>query len=505
MMNYKRTIAALLSVALFSGALPCMAPVLAQNTVSAEERSSGADVSAGVTEIGKNGIFDESDDGVTVSPEEDFSYTVNEDGAGVTIDKYTANENEVIVPAAIGGLPVTAIGSTAFYGKDLRSAVIPEGVTDIGRSAFASCKFLNSVTLPDSLTNLGENAFSDCTALGSIVIPDGVTVIEPNAFFRCYSLSSVTLPDGLTRIEESAFQRCGYLSEIQIPDSVTYIGALAFHKTSLQEITLPRGLEKVDNCILQDCEALTKVVIPDGVTEIGAYVFDGCTSLTDVTVPETVTKIGRSVFTKTPWLAEKQAENPLVFVNGILVDATACEGEITLPDGMTCISDNAFSYCTGITGVIIPEGVTVIGSEVFQGCYNLTSITVPASVTEIGYNAFYTYSDVTIKGYTGSYAETYAENNYLRFESIGAYHPFVLGDVTENGAVEADDAQMTLKAYVNMLAEKDTGLTDTQKKAADVDGDGEITATDAQIILKYYVNILAGKNVTWEQLIPKQN
>ena len=78
------------------------------------------------------------------------------------------------------------------------------------------------------------------------------------------------------------------------------------------------------------------------------------------------------------------------------------------------------------------------------------------------------------------------------------------GDFDDDGEIGADDAQMTLKAYVNILAEKDTGLTEAQKKAVDVDGDGEITATDAQIILKYYVNTLAGKDVTWEQLIPKK-
>ena len=78
------------------------------------------------------------------------------------------------------------------------------------------------------------------------------------------------------------------------------------------------------------------------------------------------------------------------------------------------------------------------------------------------------------------------------------------GDLSGNTEIEADDAQMTLKAYVNVLAGKDTGLTDEQKEAADIDGDGEITATDAQIILRYYVNRLAGKDVTWEELLLKK-
>ena len=81
---------------------------------------------------------------------------------------------------------------------------------------------------------------------------------------------------------------------------------------------------------------------------------------------------------------------------------------------------------------------------------------------------------------------------------------YLPGDVNENGEIGADDAQMTLKAYVNMLADKESGLTESQMLAADVDGSGTVDATDAQMILKYYVNTLAGKEVTWDDLLPKK-
>ena len=81
---------------------------------------------------------------------------------------------------------------------------------------------------------------------------------------------------------------------------------------------------------------------------------------------------------------------------------------------------------------------------------------------------------------------------------------YLRGDANSNGEIGADDAQKALKAYVNTLAGKDTGMSAVERLAADVDGDGQITATDAQVILKYYVNTLAGKNVTWEQLLPKK-
>ena len=41
-------------------------------------------------------------------------------------------------------------------------AIIPEGTTEIGQSAFEDCPKLTSVTIPNSVTEIGVCAFSDC-------------------------------------------------------------------------------------------------------------------------------------------------------------------------------------------------------------------------------------------------------------------------------------------------------------------------------------------------------
>jgi len=63
-------------------------------------------------------------------------------------------------------------------------------------------------------------------------------------------------------------------------------------------------------------------------------------------------------------------------------------GNITIPDCVKSIGENAFAHCKDLTGVIIPNVVTSIGKEAFYGCSSLASISIPYSVTSIGMGAF---------------------------------------------------------------------------------------------------------------------
>ena len=73
---------------------------------------------------------------------------------------------------------------------------------------------------------------------------------------------------------------------------------------------------------------------------------------------------------------------------------------------------------------------------------------------------------------------------------------YKLGDVNQDGIVDAVDASMTLRYYAKLSANADGGFTEAQKLAADVNKDGIIDAVDASKILGYYAYLSTVKEGT---------
>jgi endoglucanase len=67
-----------------------------------------------------------------------------------------------------------------------------------------------------------------------------------------------------------------------------------------------------------------------------------------------------------------------------------------------------------------------------------------------------------------------------------------LGDVNNDGAVNALDASAVLTAYANIATGKASGLSAAQTKAADANSDSSTDALDASLILSYYAYTATG-------------
>lgn len=281
---------------------------------------------------------------------------------------------------------ITEIGNFAFksYYK-LQSVSIPNSVTKIGEHAFSKCGSLSEVSIPDSVEEIGANAFSgsgltsvtipagvteikdytfDLTKLEKIVIPDNVKRIGKYAFMNCVKLSEVSLPNSLVEIDEYAFGFCEMLSAITIPDSVKEIGGQAFIRSGLSSVSISGGITEIKEGTFGYCEALTEVSIPGNVTKIGNSAFMG-SGLSSIVIPDSVTEIGHCAF-------------------------YGCKNltSVSIPSGITKINSWAFRECENLGETKIPGSVTEIAYGAFGGCKNLPKVTIPDSVKSIGYAAF---------------------------------------------------------------------------------------------------------------------
>ena len=207
------------------------------------------------------------------------------DGSNLT---WTLDSEGVLTISGSGDMHGYDLPGAPWYGSRSRvkSAVIAEGVTSIGRYAFVDCTSLTSVTIPDSVTSIGSSAFEDCTSLTSVTIPDSVTSIGDDAFYNCRSLTSVTIPDSVTSIGDSPFASCTSLTGIWVAEGNS-------HYSSDASGVL---FNKDKTTLVQCLGAFAAYAIPDSVTSIGGSAFEGCRSLISVTIPDSVTSIGGDAF-----------------------------------------------------------------------------------------------------------------------------------------------------------------------------------------------------------------
>ena len=338
-----------------------------------------------------------------------YDYQINDDDNTISITKYNGNEENVIIPSTIDGKKVTSIDRRAFSDvKSLKKVVIPSTVTNIGYEAFDYCINLTNVTIPDSVKGVEKYAFYNCKNLKEVTIPKSVTSLSDVAFGYTpdsdgmeSKVENFTIKGYTNSVAEKyasenglKFVSIGTISpyEYDILDDGTV--EITSYNGEDENVTIPSEIDgkKVTsigygafkgefNYETEQYESnLISVTIPNSVTSIGNSAFCGCSSLTSITIPNSVTSIGDCAFSETKWLENKQKENPLVIVNGILIDGRTCSGEVTIPNGVTRIVVGAFRECTSLTSITIPNSVTIIGGEAFADCSSLTNITIPNSV-----------------------------------------------------------------------------------------------------------------------------
>lgn len=198
--------------------------------------------------------------------------------------------SDVVIPAG-----VKRIDARLFCQGSIRSVVIPEGVTTIGKSAFSGCIDMVSVTLPASVKEIADDAFEQCFHITQWNISpkntnyrlDGPFIFseQGRVIFRVAEriAGHLDIPVGVREINTGAFDYCP-IAEASMPEGVEKIGPRAFASTALKKVHLPDSLKEIGIGAFQSCHQLESITIPSGVQRIGDGTFRDCPNLKEVIV-----------------------------------------------------------------------------------------------------------------------------------------------------------------------------------------------------------------------------
>lgn len=231
---------------------------------------------------------------------------------------------------------------------DPTKVVIPEGVEEIGPSAYEKISSLSEVIFPSTLKVIHEKAFAG-TYVASIELPGSLQSVKAQAFSFCRELRNVDLNDGIEEIGQQAFEGCP-IQKVYIPASVISLGTDSFFAISTYQGQTEQKF-KVDSA--------NRFYIADGValyqksneamTLIKAYNY-GLRLKPNETSAETI--------------------------------------DYSVQSGTTIIAPQAFARCNNLNSIVLPEGLLSIGDMAFWDCSQLKDIHIPDSCKDISPKAF---------------------------------------------------------------------------------------------------------------------
>ena len=426
---------------------------------------------------------------------------------------------------------VNQIGDYVFAKTGIKGINMPDSILEIGNYVFANTK-LTELKLPRNLTHMGRCVLSGNIGVTEIVIPKtlttveskwenilegdgpfhesnvqkatlekGITSIPRNLFHKNTTLTQVTIPDTVTKIEEFAFAECGNLESVSLPDNVNQIGEYVFAKTGIKEINIPDTVTTIQDHAFKNCTALKTINWSKSITDIQSYAFENCDALTKLDIPNTVTNIGEGAFyecgglsaiavpNSVKSLGSRAFENCDALAKVSISDSVTSMGEkafydcdaltdVKLGTGITQIPTSCFEHCDALPSVVLPYRVSKVGDNAFKNCVELTEITIPRATTSISTSAFSYPAKMTVYGISGTYAETFANQQGMKFVNKAVKATNVVLDKTEltlnRGMKYSLTMTVTPATFTDEVSWKSTNVN-----VAAIAEDGRVTAKEA--------------------------
>ena len=213
-----------------------------------------------------------------------------------------------------------ALNGTVTYESAMTSITFPEGLEEIGATAFQNSK-LTAVSIPDSVTTMGNATFTGSQELQAIKLSANVKDIPASAFMNggtsLSEFGTLVVPEGVVSIGKSAFAG-RHVKEVVLPSTLETIGDKAFENHQLTQLTLPANVKTIGKQafrVLQEglSHTLSAVSLNEGLKTIGQEAFVGSV-ITEVELPSTVTLSHANKSADLIFGTSKAAANPIVKV-----------------------------------------------------------------------------------------------------------------------------------------------------------------------------------------------
>lgn len=336
---------------------------------------------------------------------------------------------------------------------DITSLVIPSTVRKDGKSyAVVSIDFNNhyrqeklvNISLPKTLRYIGNYAFAYLPSMQYLEIPENVTTMGTDIFYESNNLKTlkmnavappmvgsfngtsqrkVYVPDGSLHAYRLATPWNNYVLVGGEGTSVSIdhvaageLGHFILDKaTYLQEVnklTVVSGnlnsddwktLKSMTNLVELDISGMTvtsipssafsdrwgleKIILPKKLEAIGNHAFSG-TGLKEIELPESLTTLDYNAFSYCASLSSVKIPGKVERISPYSFYKCSNLQKVELAEGIKFIDNQAFYYCDRLLSINFPSTLTSIGYEAFRET-DLSEVNIPGSVENIGSNAFY--------------------------------------------------------------------------------------------------------------------
>lgn len=464
-------------------------------------------------------------------------------------------EDGVLTISGTGEMTNFVSGKTAGwvekkYKSKIEKLIINEGVTTIGKNAFAAHSKLASVQLPQSLVLINDYAFQLCWELTEFTIPDGVTNIGNSAFNGCKNLRTIQIGAGLEKYGNQVFDDLNNLSRFVVSSSNnkyssdTYGVLYDKEKTKLlicpaqinvENYEIPDTVTTINAYAFENCTKLKSIVVGDNVKMISQWAFYGCSNLNEITVPVSVTSIGKGVFadcnkltdvhyagTEEEWRRISIGENNTQLDNATIhygKELHTClynESDWVIEKYPTCVADGVETVACVECGEKVSRSIEATGIHDYENWQTNKQPTCTEKGKESRKCKWCEKNeerDIDKLGHSSGEWETLVEATCIK-TGKKVKRCIVCSTVLKEEQIEKTDHKYGKWYVTKQPTANETGIEEckcsvcgnTKQRVipelgntaillGDVNGDGKIAATDARLILQFVAGLKTEKDL----------